>query len=166
MAERKRVGFGRSSVLKGTLLFTGTVFAAILLVYAAGGASSHHHDTGALQHAHAGCGGHGGHAHHGGECSRGEGEKDEECKLEKACPLLKGEKEEGNCPVKQLIGNKVVCPVMEDRTFTVTEDTIAVEHEGRIYLLCCPPCEDRFEADPGEHTGNHGESPGHGHEQH
>ena len=160
MRERESVARGGFIRKNGVLVLTGLA-AVGLIVFAASGVRSHNHGAGASQHAHAGCGvrGDSGHAH--GECSDEGSDKDEDCKLEKACPLLKGGEEDGNCPVKKLIGNKVVCPVMENNAFVVTDNTIAVEHEGRIYLLCCPPCEGRFKADPEAYTGHQAKADGH-----
>ncbi len=148
MSERESItskGFLRKN---GVLLATGAM-AVALVVFAASGVRSHNHDTTGLQLA-AACGAHGSHPH--GEACSMDKEKNESGRI-KSCPLINGSDKDGKCPVKALIGNKVVCPVMENRTFTVTDDTIAVAHGGKVYFMCCSPCEGKFKADPEKYTG-------------
>ncbi|MBI5490036.1 MAG: YHS domain-containing protein [Deltaproteobacteria bacterium] len=45
------------------------------------------------------------------------------------------------------LGQQATCPVTGD-TFTVTDETPAVEYQGTVYLFCCAACPPRFLADP------------------
>ncbi|MBI5502792.1 MAG: hypothetical protein HY907_21280 [Deltaproteobacteria bacterium] len=45
------------------------------------------------------------------------------------------------------LGQQATCPVTGD-TFTVMDETPAVEYQGTVYLFCCAACPPRFLADP------------------
>ncbi len=49
------------------------------------------------------------------------------------------------------VGNKI-CPVSGDKIGAMGEAG-KVEHEGRIYNLCCPGCEKKFKEDPEKYVG-------------
>ncbi len=164
MSERessKSRGFLRKD---GVLLATGAA-AVALVAFAVSGAGSHNHNTGGVQAA-AACGAHGAHSH--GEACSLEGKDDDAAeKMKNHCPVINGRDKDGKCPLNELIGNKVVCPVMGNNSFTVTANTIAVAHEGRVYFLCCPPCEGRFKADPDKYTRHQEKDDGYkGHHHH
>ncbi len=45
------------------------------------------------------------------------------------------------------LGQQATCPVTHE-TFTVTDETPAVEYQGKVYLFCCPMCAPQFLANP------------------
>ena len=47
------------------------------------------------------------------------------------------------------VGTRAHCVVM-GHDFTVAENTLTSEHNGRHYAFCCPACKPRFDANPGE----------------
>ncbi len=149
---------------KGVLAATGSI-ALVLAAFAAPGVRSHNHNTGGLQMA-AACGAHGARSHV--ESCPLEGKDDDAAgKMKNHCPVITGRDRDGKCPLKALIGNRVVCPVMENTSFTVAGDTIAVTHDGKVYFFCCPPCEGRFKADPDKYTRHQEKDDGHeGHHHH
>ncbi len=46
--------------------------------------------------------------------------------------------------VAALLGNQVVCPVMQGKPFSVTDKSEYIRQDGKIYFFCCPPCKDAF----------------------
>ena len=48
----------------------------------------------------------------------------------------------------QPVGAKATCPVMGGGEFTVTENSLRSEHNGKHVVFCCPGCKPKFEANP------------------
>ena len=46
------------------------------------------------------------------------------------------------------VGAKATCPVMGGGEFTVTENSLRSEHNGKHVVFCCPGCKPKFEANP------------------
>ncbi len=50
-------------------------------------------------------------------------------------------------PGQATIGDRSTC-VVSGEEMTITESSPHAEHDGRTYYFCCPPCVQRFQADP------------------
>ncbi len=50
---------------------------------------------------------------------------------------------------KPVVGNELVCPVMEN-TFTIEEDTPRLVQEDAIYYFCCGSCVEKFKSETDE----------------
>jgi len=48
------------------------------------------------------------------------------------------------------LGNKMVCPVMENR-FNATKNSVKSEYKGKVYIFCCPGCKPPFDKNPEKH---------------
>lgn len=117
----------------------------------------------------------GGHDHgeHSEEVSEGKGSMMEH-KGSKGSMLEKGHSESIN------VGNKI-CPVSGEEIGGAMGEGVEVEHEGKIYNLCCKMCAKDFKKDPAkyieiineelknsenkEHGDHEEESSGHDHSQ-
>ncbi len=150
---------GRKFFRKNGVLAAAGSIALALAAFAAQGVRSHNHDAGVLQMA-AACGAHG--ARCRVEACPLEGKDDDAAgKVKSHCPVITGRDKDEKCQLKAVIGNRVVCPVMENNSFTVTADTIAATHDGKVYFFCCPPCENRFKAEPEKYTRHQVKDDGH-----
>ena len=54
---------------------------------------------------------------------------------------------------KPAVGTVAKCAVSGE-TFTVDEDTVVAERDGRFYPFCCASCEGELEVDPAEAAGS------------
>ncbi len=48
-------------------------------------------------------------------------------------------------------GTKATCPVTGEQ-FTISKDTVHVEHKGKHVYFCCPGCKGAFDKDPDKYT--------------
>ncbi len=59
-------------------------------------------------------------------------------------------KAEGIATKKEVVGN-TICPVSGDKIGSMGPG-VTVEHEGKIYNLCCEGCIDKFKAEPDKYS--------------
>jgi YHS domain-containing protein len=48
-------------------------------------------------------------------------------------------------------GSQATCPITGEQ-FTITKNTMHVEHKGKHVYFCCPGCKKSFDKDPDKYT--------------